>query len=154
MSKRSWTHQKHSLEQRTAEVTELHNTYREAQTTELLDILQVLRDQKLELECQQQKVSERLEAVTDIVTQRWEQEGISSMKVNGQTFALKHKLYVSQANKEVWHSWLKENGHGDVIQPYVAPKTSEALVRELIETGQRVVFDEMGINVSFRTTLT
>lgn len=151
--KRSWTHQKHSLEQRTAEVTELHNTYRDEKTTDLLHRLQELRELKQDMECQLQKLSESQEAVISVLTERWEQEGVSSMKYNGQTYALKHKLYVSQANKEVWHAWLKANGHGDVIQPYVAPKTSEALVRELIETGARVVFDEMGVNVSFRTTI-
>ncbi len=64
------------------------------------------------------------------------------------TFSVQPKLHVSAGDKELYHRWLRENGLETLIQPTVAPKTTEALVRERLEEG--LPCDGIGLNIHFR----
>jgi uncharacterized protein YprB with RNaseH-like and TPR domain len=65
------------------------------------------------------------------------------------TFSINLRLFVSTKDKEAYHQWLKDNDMEVLIQPTVAPKTTESLVRERIEQGLPV--DQMGLTVNYKS---
>lgn len=102
------------------------------------------------LDLQKQRLSERIEAIGQVVADRWDAEGIASMNVEGLgTFSAQARLYVSASDKVVYHEWLKSNNLESLIQPTVAPKTTEALVRERLEEG--LPCDGLGLNIHYKT---
>lgn len=149
---KDWKSQKHSLTQRRDAVSELKSTYQATDDVALLRKLQELKDEDQMLDMQKQQISEKVEAISEVVTDRWQAEGITSMNIAGVgTYSLHTKLYVGQADKEVYLQWLRDNGMEALIQPGVPPKTTESLVRERLEDGQPT--DAMGLNVSFKLTV-
>lgn len=149
---KDWKSQKHTLPQRRDAVSELKATYQTHESVAMLRLLQTLKDEDQELDIQKQQISERIEAISEAITDRWQAEGISSMNIAGVgTFSLHTKLYVGQADKGLYLQWLRDNGMEALIQPGVPPKTTESLVRERLEDGQPT--DGMGLNVSFKLTV-
>jgi hypothetical protein len=103
-----------------------------------------------QLDLAKQRLSERIEAVGQLVADRWDKEGITSMNVEGLgTFTAQTKLYVSAPDKETYHKWLRDNSLETLIQSSVAPKTTEALVRERLEEG--LPCDGFGLSIHYKT---
>ena len=151
-SDKTWKAQIHSIEQRRDAIAELINEYQPKDTVTLLRSLQELKLQEEALKVQQQRLSERVEAVAQVVAERWQQEGIQSMDVEGiGAFSLQQRLYVSTGDKDTYKQWLRDNGMEGLIQETVAPKTTESLVRERLENG--FPCDEMGLNIHYKTTV-
>jgi len=48
---------------------------------------------------------------------------------------MKVYAYVKKENEELFHNWLRENGHGDLIKAYVFPATLSSFVKEQLEQG-------------------
>lgn len=114
--------------------------------------MQELREQTDNLDLQKQRLSERIDAIGQVVADRWDKEGITSMNVEGLgTFSAQTKLYVSAPDKETYHQWLKDNNLESLIQPTVAPKTTEALVRERLEEG--LPCDGFGLAIHYKTVV-
>ena len=154
MAKRnkSWKDQIHTLDQRRDAISELVQEYHPKDTVTLLRTLQELREQTDNLDLQKQRLSERIEAVGQLVADRWDKEGITSMNVEGLgTFSAQTKLYVSASDKALYHEWLKANNLETLIQPTVAPKTTEALVRERLEEG--LPCDDIGLSIHYKTVV-
>ena len=152
MAKRnkSWKDQIHTLDQRRDAISELVQEYSPTETVTLLRTLQELREQTDNLDLQKQRLSERIEALGQVIADRWDKEGITSMNVEGLgTFSAQTKLYVSASDKELYHEWLRANNLETLIQPTVAPKTTEALVRERLEEG--LPCDDIGLNIHYKT---
>jgi hypothetical protein len=152
MAKRSsWKDQKHNLEQRRDAVGAYTAEFASVDTNDLLRKIKELRDEDAKLEVLKQQISEKLEAISQVVCDRWELEGVSSMNIDGDTYSVTTKLYVSASDKEKYFEWLKANGMENLIQQNVAPKTTESLVRERLEEGQPC--EEMGLNIHFKTSI-
>lgn len=154
MAKRnkSWKDQIHTLEQRRDAITELVQEYTPRVTVDLLRTMQELREQKDQLDLRNQRLSERIDAIGQVVADRWEREGTTSQTVEGLgTFSAQTKLYVSAPDKALYHQWLRDNHLEDLIHPTVAPKTTEALVRERLEDG--LPCDGFGLSVHYRTVV-
>jgi len=154
MAKRnkSWKDQIHTLEQRKDAISELSLEYRQQDTVPLLRTLQGLKERMDSLDLQKQRLSERVESIGQVVADRWDTEGIESLAVEGLgTFTAYPKLYVSTRNKEEYHAWLRANQLEDLIQPSVAPKTTEAMVRERLEEG--LPCDGLGLNIHYKTSV-
>lgn len=148
----SWKDQKHTLEQRRDAITSLSDTYRGLSSVDLCKKLVEIRSEQERLELEQQQLSEQVEAIGQLLADRWTEEGISSLEVaDVGSFSLHNKLYVSAKDKPAYHQWLKDNGMDVLIQPQVAPKTTEALVRERLEQG--LPCDEMGLNINYKLTV-
>lgn len=149
---KTWKDAKHTLEQRRTAILELVAEYTPQDTIPLLKTIQHLREQQDELELRKQRISERLDAITQVVADRWEAEDIKSMDVEGVgSFSVQSKLHVTTADKEAYHAWLKENELAELIQQHVPPKTTEALVRERLEDGKP--HEGMGLTVFFKTVI-
>lgn len=154
MAKRnkSWKDQLHTLDQRREAILELVEQYTPEESEDLLRDLQNLRTQQDELDLKKQRLSERIDAISQVMADRWDAAGVSSMKIDDLgTFSLQVKLHVSTADKEVYHAWLRENGYETLIQPTVAPKTTESMVRERLEEG--LPCDNIGLNIHYRTVV-
>lgn len=152
MAKRSsWKDKKHTLDQRRDAVGNYLGEFGSFEDSDLLRKITELRDEDARLDVLKQQISEKLEAISQLLCDRWEPEGISSMNVDGQTFSVFTKLYVSAADKERYLQWLRANGMESLIQEQVAPKTTESLVRERLEEGQPC--DEMGLNITYKTSI-
>ena len=150
--KAGWTAQKHTLQQRRDAIQTLTDQFSTQESVALCRKIMDIREEQARLEVEAQRLSEQLEAVGQVLADRWTAEGITSLNVDGVgTFSLVPKLYVSAQDKEVYFQWLRENGQEGLIQPSVAPKTTEALVRERLEEGQPC--DEMGLNITYKTTV-
>ena len=152
MAKRnkSWKDQIHTLDQRRDAIKELTDEYTAWDTVAMLRSMQELREQDDELDMRKQRISERIEAIGQVIADRWEKEGIASLNVDGLgTFSVHTKLHVSATDKETYHAWLRANNLESLIQPSVAAKTTEALVRERLE--EALPCDGIGLAIHYKT---
>lgn len=147
----SWKDQRHTLEQRKDAVAELTAQYSSETDEALCGLLTELKSEKERVENELQLISERVEAIGQVLSDRWELTGHTSVTIGDVTYSKQLRLYVSAANKEQYHQWLKDNGMEVLIQPTVAPKTTEALVRERLENG--LSCDDMGLKVNYKSTV-
>jgi hypothetical protein len=146
----TWKEQRHTIEQRRDAVSTLEAQYKNEEDVALCKLLQELKEEKERLENEQQLISERMEAIGQVLSDRWSEAGYSSLDVDGVgTFSINLRLFVSTKDKEAYHQWLKDNDMEVLIQPTVAPKTTESLVRERIEQGLPV--DQMGLTVNYKS---
>ena len=147
---KSWKDQIHSMDQRRDATQALVQELAPLDTVALLRSLQETRERMDNLDLQKQRLSERIEAIGQVVADRWDAEGIASMNVEGLgTFSAQARLYVSASDKALYHQWLRDNNLESLIQPTVAPKTTEALVRERLEEG--LPCDGLGLNIHYKT---
>lgn len=150
--KAGWQKQKHSLIQRRDAVQQIMDSFQAEESIALCRKLADLRAEQDQLEVEQQMLSEQVEAIGQLLADRWTAEGMTSLSVDGVgTFSLYPKLYVSAESKEAYFQWLRENGMEALIQPAVPAKTTEALVRERLEEGQSC--EGMGLNITYKTTV-
>lgn len=149
----TWKDQRHTLEQRKDAVAELTAQYSNESDEALCRMLSELKAEKERLENELQLISERQEAVGQTLADRWEVSDQTSVTIDDVTYSRQLRLYVSAANKELYHEWLRENEMGDLIKETVAPKTTEALVRERLENGMSVDQDAMGLKVNYKNTV-
>jgi hypothetical protein len=152
VKKAGWQTQKHSLEQRRDAVQGMMDLYREEADIALCRLLADFRDQAKELEVRQQEISEHVEAIGQLLADRWSAQGQNSVNVEGLgTFSIYPKLYVATADKTAYFQWLRDNGMEALIQPSVPPKTTESLVRERLEEGQPC--EGMGLSITYKSTV-
>jgi len=149
-TKAGWQQQKHSLEQRRDAVQTMMDAYRDEGSVALCRLMADFREELGQLELRQQEISEHLEAIGQLLSDRWIAEGQTSLTVEGLgTFSIYPKLYVSTAEKETYFQWLRDNGMEALIQPAVPAKTTESLVRERLEEGQPC--EGMGLNITYKS---
>jgi len=150
--KSTWQNQKHSLEQRRDAVQSMIDVYNQEGSVALCRLLADFRDESSRLDVRQQEISEHIEAIGQLLADRWSAEGMTSLNVEGLgTFSIHPKLYVSAAQKDVYFQWLRDNGMEALIQPAVPPKTTESLVRERLEEGQPC--EGMGLNITYKSVV-
>jgi len=145
----TWKEQRHTLEQRRDAISSLESQYKNETNEDLCRLLSELKSEKERLENEIQLISERAEAIGQVLSDRWAETGMSSMVVDDQTYSIQMRLYVSTKDKEAYFQWLKDNDMEVLIQPTVAAKTTESLVRERMEQGLPV--DEMGLTVNYKS---
>ncbi len=147
---RTWKDQIHTIEQRRDAIGALMDEYRGIESEDLCRALHQVKLDEEALKVQEQRLSERKEAIGQLLADLWEVKGISSMDVEGiGAFSLQTRLHVSTGDKDVYKAWLRANDMGALIQETVAAKTTESLVRERMEDGQPC--DQMGLNIVYKT---
>jgi len=79
---------------------------------------------------------------TVVVPEALQEEKIDKATVGGVKVRLQGDMYVSvpSDNKAQYLEWLKENGHGGMIQETVAPSTTKAFVKEMRNDNMDVPF--------------
>jgi len=151
-SRAAWTSQLHTMEQRIDAVGHLMDTYRPKELRELCEALTRYREEKADLEAQVQRVSEVIEAVSQVLAEKFVALGKTSETYTDLgTFSLYHKLYVTTENKEALFTWVRNHQMDTLIQEYIPPRTVESLVRERYENGEPV--EGMGVKATFKQTV-
>lgn len=150
--KAGWQNQKHNLEQRRDAVQTLMDTYRGQADVALCRLMVDFREEATRLDVRQQEISEHLEAIGQLLADKWIPEGQNSLTVEDLgTFSVHSKVYVSTAEKQTYFEWLRNNGMEALIQLAVPPKTTESLVRERLEEGQPC--EGMGLNIHYKSVV-
>lgn len=107
--------------------------------TEYAKSLRKLKTQKDKLEDQLKAVNEQIKTIAEVdLPKAMEDADIESFKVEkvGTVF-LQNKLYTSVLadDREKLYEWLKKEGHGDLIKPWVFPQTLTAFAKEQLVEG-------------------
>ena len=90
-------------------------------------------EKKKELEKEYDKLAYELHEhmVLNGLSKTGEYSGIGKIQDHVRTFAS-----FKEENREKVYEWLKENGLGDIIKPYVHPSTFSALISDNIKEGR------------------
>ena len=96
-----------------------------------------LKAKKESLEDELSSVGERIKQIAQVdLAKLMEDSGVekTSIKDLG-TVYLSNDFYASvlKDDRPKLYDWMKENGHGDIVQPYVFPQTLTAFAREQVE---------------------
>ena len=108
---------------------------------DLAEKLMKTRDEQDELKAKTSALEVEKEAMTKVLLERWEAEGVESSRYEGLgLFSIVDDIYVSvpPEKKPDLFAWLREQGLGDVIREDVPYQTMAALVKERLEGGDPV----------------
>lgn len=98
-----------------------------------------LKDLKAVLEAQLKTITEEIDSIAkDRLPAMMDENDIPKFTVDGVGTIyqqVKVYAYVAKADEEIFHNWLRENGNGDMIRPYVFPQTLAAFAKEQLEQG-------------------
>lgn len=101
--------------------------------------LRELKDRKESLTAELKEVDEELKTLTtETLPQTMDTEEIDKFTVDGVGTVytqIKVYAYVKKENEETFHAWLRDQGHGDLIKPYVFPGTLSSFAKEQMEQG-------------------
>lgn len=105
---------------------------------ELADLLKGLKDQKAELEDALKAVNAEIEKTEQKLVEEMISEELQNFTRNGQIYYLTRKVYASTVpeRKPELFSWLRKEGHGDMIQETVNANTLAAFVRESLDNSE------------------
>lgn len=99
---------------------------------ELTDKFFKLREVKDTLTKDLKSVNEEMELIEQSLIAAMENDGLEMFRdKNGMTVFLEADVKASIDDQDQAFSWLRENGHGDVIQERIMPSTLTALVKEV-----------------------
>lgn len=74
-----------------------------------------------------------------VLPEKMDEEDISTITVKGVgRVSLQGDIYFSISDKEEAFKWLREHGHGDIIQETVNSSTGKAFAKELMRKGEAV----------------
>jgi hypothetical protein len=104
----------------------------------LADKLRALKEEKKTLENREKEVNAEIETVNDQMVAQMIDEEMQNFSRSGQTFYLYRKIFASAVpeKKPDLFSWLRKEGHGDMIQETVNAQTLAAFVRELLDENE------------------
>lgn len=101
--------------------------------------LRELTDRKDSLEGELKEVEQELKLLkTDVLPRIMDDNEIEKFTVDGVgTIYTQVRVlaYVKKEDEAQFHSWLRENGHGDLIREYVFPATLSSFAKEQLESG-------------------
>lgn len=67
--------------------------------------------------------------------------GLANIRLDtGELFSPRQEVYanVLAANRPAFHFWMRDNGHGSLIQESINPQTLKAWAREQVENGREL----------------
>jgi len=98
-----------------------------------------LKERKARLEAELSETEAELKKIsTELLPQAMDENEIEKFTIEGVGTIfpqMKVYAYVKKENEELFHNWLRENGHGDLIKAYVFPATLSSFVKEQLEQG-------------------
>jgi hypothetical protein len=107
--------------------------------TELAQRFRELKDRKDSLNAELKELQEELTILeTQLLPQKMEENEIEKFTTDGVgTIFTQIKVYASvvKAEESRFHDWLREQGHGAMIKPTVAPGTLSSFAKEQLEAG-------------------
>lgn len=121
---------------------ELHSLYDSKKTVDLIQIMGEYKRRKEEVEEKLKQVNQHYDFLRYIlVPQRFDDEGIQNMKVDGVgRVALSSGLYASikPDQKGAAYEYLTDTGHGDIITNTINAQTLAATIKAMIQKGEEV----------------
>ena len=118
---------------------------------EIVEQILKSRQAKEELAAAESTINLGMEALTMILSERWEAQGISSTDFPGIGKAtLSPDIYVSVNSQSKQFAWLKLKKLGALIKPTVHYQSLTAAIKELLEGGAPVPPPSSGMTFHFR----
>jgi hypothetical protein len=104
--------------------------------TELIDHMKEVQEDLADLENQRKPLQKELDQLrlNDIPSEMAE-ENVTSLTGGFGRCTLTSDLYVTPLDKEQLQSWLKQEGHSDMIVPTVNAQTLKAFCKEQLKNG-------------------
>jgi hypothetical protein len=104
----------------------------------LADKLRALKEEKKALEGREKEVNAEIDSVNEQMVSYMVDEELQNFDRGGNKFYLTRKVYASAVpeKKPDLFSWLRKEGHGDMIQETVNAQTLAAFVRELLDENE------------------
>jgi hypothetical protein len=107
--------------------------------TALAQRFRELKDRKESLEGELKEVNHEIKTLeTESLPQQMDANEIEKFTTDGVgTIYTQVKVYASvlKEDEEKFHEWLRGEGHGDMIRPYVFPGTLSSFAKEQLENG-------------------
>lgn len=98
-----------------------------------------LKDRKDSLNNELKELGEELKKIeTELLPQAMEENEIEKFTVDGVGSIytqMKVYAYITKENEPLFHAWLRDQGHGELIKEYVFPATLSAFAKEQLEQG-------------------
>jgi hypothetical protein len=117
-----------------------------SQIDDLRRLLQ-LKAQKQEHEDALKPIATEIEIVTARILDRWAEDGVSSMKVDGRLLSLRRQVWARVLDRERIVSALEAAGLGHLLTPN--SQSLSAVLREWEENGQDIPAPLVGVIDSF-----
>jgi hypothetical protein len=93
-----------------------------------------IKKRRDELDEEQSRLNEGLDAATEVIVSRWEDEGIDKLRLAGVgTFSLLDTPYGNVADRPKFLEWIRETGQEDMLS--VNASRVSALVKDALENG-------------------
>lgn len=123
---------------RSERVREFMSKLGASKSTELALKFSTLRKKKKELEEHVSKVNEEIEAVSALIELKFEEEGISSMKIRdtGESVRVRYEPVISYTDKELFRQWCIENGYEKEM--FLHSGTANTILKEALLAGAPV----------------
>lgn len=115
---------------------------------EISEYFSGLKDEKAELEKQIKEINTKLEACSQILVERLEEDGITSFKTDLGTFYIKDEPYSSVSDRPAFYSWVRENKLEDLFTIHY--QTMSGMVKERLENGEEL---PPGISVFMKSSI-
>jgi len=92
-----------------------------------------------------------------VIPDRMEEEEITSINiadVGRLGVASDMQTSVLAENRDAFHSWMRENGHGDLVKETVHSSTMKAFIKEQIQNGEEIPDDLVKVHAFMRASIT
>jgi len=61
---------------------------------------------------------------------------------------------IKEGSNELFYTWLRDNGRGDLIQPNINPSTLKATVKNMVREGEVVPEELLNVSPFTRASIT
>jgi hypothetical protein len=104
--------------------------------TELIDHMKDVQEELAELENQRKPLQKELDQLRlNEIPSEMAEENVTSLTGGFGRCTLTSDLYVTPLDKELLQSWLRQEGHSDMIVPTVNAQTLKAFCKEQLKNG-------------------
>jgi len=132
--------------------------YDELPLIELIKEMYIIQGEKEDVEGDLKNLNKHLDflRITKI-PQVMEDQGIKNISVEGVgRVSLTADMHVSvkAEMKEMFYTWLRDNGRQDLIQPTINSSTLKATVKNMVKTGEEIPDDLLNVSPFTRASIT
>jgi uncharacterized protein YaaN involved in tellurite resistance len=130
------------------EIDKLKPELTKKSNTELSKHYSDLKDLKEDLEAKIKKLNTEIEACSQILVDRLDEDGIQSFKTDTGTFFIKDEPYSTVSDKQAFFKWVKDQGLEDLFTVHY--QTMSGMVKERLLNGEEL---PPGISVYMKSSI-
>lgn len=132
--------------------------YDELPLIELIKEMYIIQGEKEDVEGDLKNLNKHLDFLRFTkIPQVMEDQGIKNISVEGVgRVSLTADMHVSvkAEMKEMFYTWLRDNGRQDLIQPTINSSTLKATVKNMVKTGEEIPDDLLNVSPFTRASIT